>query len=221
MQPVISEEKGWALEIVYFRELESTQKYLVDKIKEGILCAPICVLTENQTAGIGSKDNCWDGVEGNLFFSFALPFKSLPPDLPRQSICIYLLYIFKQCLHGLGSSVKLKWPNDLYINGKKVCGAMTNIVKGVVVCGIGLNSSFAPPKHAVLDISIDKNKLLADYFEVVQNATNWEAIFSKYEVEFSSNKQEFFGDFLTQGQSVELERDGSLIIDGTKVFGIR
>lgn len=209
------------METIYFHELPSTQKYLVSAIKSSELTAPICIVAGSQSSGVGSKENSWVGVDGNLFFSFALPLEHLPDDLPRQSICIYLLYIFKECLSELGSHVNLKWPNDLYLGEKKVCGAMTSILKKEIVCGIGLNSHEAPPEYAKMDIKIDHMPLLAYYFERLKNKPSWASIFSKYSVEFSSKRKEFFGVYLAQGQSVELLSDGSLSIDGEKVFGIR
>lgn len=209
------------MEIVYFDELESTQKYLVQSIKSGFYQTPICIVANNQTKGIGSKSNSWDGFDNNLFFSFSLSSDLLPTDLPSQSICIYLLYIFKQCLSDMGSNAVIKWPNDIYLHNKKICGAMTSIIKNNIVCGIGLNTDNSSQEYAVLDINIDKKLLLESYFKEIYNMPSWGLIFSKYEVEFNSQKEVFFGDLINQGQGVELMSDGSLNIDGTKVFGLR
>jgi BirA family biotin operon repressor/biotin-[acetyl-CoA-carboxylase] ligase len=124
-------------------------------------------------------------------------------------------------LEVLGSKVKLKWPNDLYLSDKKVCGAMTTIIKNQVVCGIGLNSSKAPSKHGKIDIEVKHMSLLNDYFDMLENCPSWSTIFSKYSVEFNSKREEFFGNYFGQGQSVELLADGSLSVDGEKVFGTR
>ena len=209
------------MEILYFDELGSTQKYLIEEIRSGRKNAPLCVVAKKQTDGIGSRENKWEGFDNNLFFSFAMRLDSLTSDLPKQSICIYLLYIFKECLKAYGSEVKIKWPNDLYLHNKKICGAMTNILKDTIVCGIGLNTDNSPQTYGNIDVPIDKIALLSDYFDMLEKAPSWGVIFSKYEVEFSSQKEVYFGDFVNQGQSVKLDYDGSLIIDGKKVFGAR
>jgi len=60
------------LEIIYFDTLDSTQKYLIDAISSGSIEPPVAVLAKNQTNGIGSRDNSWEGGCGKLFISFAL-----------------------------------------------------------------------------------------------------------------------------------------------------
>jgi BirA family biotin operon repressor/biotin-[acetyl-CoA-carboxylase] ligase len=60
------------LRYIYFDKIDSTQKYLVEKIKLKELSPPICIWSEYQTNGIGSRGNSWIGKKGNLFFSFAV-----------------------------------------------------------------------------------------------------------------------------------------------------
>ena len=77
------------LEIKLFKTLPSTQKYLVEAIKNGSLKAPVSVLTLEQNAGIGSRNNSWVGEEGNFYASFAVSLDDLPKDLPLFSSSIY------------------------------------------------------------------------------------------------------------------------------------
>jgi len=103
------------MEFVYFEEIPSTQKYLLQHTQSNV-----CVWTQYQTDGIGSRANKWIGERGNLFFSFAISKEQLAPDLPLQSISIYYMYQLKMLLTQLGSKVKFKWPNDLYLKKKLV-----------------------------------------------------------------------------------------------------
>jgi BirA family transcriptional regulator, biotin operon repressor / biotin---[acetyl-CoA-carboxylase] ligase len=218
---VILEEKGLVLEIIWLNELASTQLYLVEMLKSRELVVPICIVAKNQTAGIGSKQNSWDGYDGNLYFSFVLPLNDLPIDLPKQSICIYFLYIFKKTLDKFSSKLAIKWPNDLYLNGKKVCGALTNIVGKFVVCGIGLNMAFSGSNYGHVEINATKEELLIDYFGALDMHQNWAEIFSEFEVEFHSTMDIFFNLYLKQGDELKLLNDGSLSINGERVFGTR
>ena len=97
---------------IYFNEIDSTQKYLLKNYKN--LNLPVCVWSENQTNGIGSKNNKWEGKRGNLFFSFAYPLDFFK-NIPMQSFSIYFGWIIKKVLNSYGSKVVLKWPNDIYI----------------------------------------------------------------------------------------------------------
>ena len=113
------------MDILYFNELTSTQTYLVEQLKDKKVSAPIAVIAKRQTAGIGSRDNSWEGGDGNLFFSFALDIESLPNDLALSSASIYFSYIMKELLMDLTDDVWLKWPNDLYQNEHKIGGTIT------------------------------------------------------------------------------------------------
>ena len=66
------------MKIIYLNEIDSTQKYLIDKLKTKELKAPIAVVADKQNLGIGSRGSDWIGVKGNLFLSFTLTLDDLP-----------------------------------------------------------------------------------------------------------------------------------------------
>ena len=107
------------MEIIYLDEIDSTQNFLIKKIKEKQVLPPVAVIANIQKNGIGSRGNSWIGEFGNLFLSFALTLDELPKDLPIQSSSIYFSYILKDVLFKKGSKIWLKWPNDFYIKSKK------------------------------------------------------------------------------------------------------
>jgi len=200
------------LEIIYFKELESTQKYLLRNLKENI-----CVWTDNQTNGIGSRGNSWVGEKGNLFFSFSLFTKDLPKDLPLQSISIYYMYILKQVLNDLGSKVIFKWPNDLYLKNK-VGGIVTNLKNDIIIIGIGLNTKKSK-NFQILDISISNKKLLENYFKCLNKNLSWINVFDNYQKEFYSNKF-----IISKGIDLSktiLHRDGSIEINNERIYSLR
>jgi len=197
------------LEIIYFKELESTQKHLLENLKENI-----CIWTDNQTNGIGSRGNSWIGEKGNLFFSFSLSKKKLPKDLPIQSISIYFMYILKMVLNSLGSKVVFKWPNDLYLKNK-VGGIITNIKNDIIIVGIGLNTNQSS-KFDNLDIKVDNLELLKLYFNSLNKT--WSEVFEKFEKEFYKYK------FITQDidlSKVKLNKDGSIQINNERIYSLR
>ena len=87
------------MEIVYLNEVDSTHTYLKKYIKDKGYTNPLLVYTHNQTNGIGSRDNNWEGKSGNLFFSFVLDKDLLPQDLPIQSFSIYFSLMDLQDKH--------------------------------------------------------------------------------------------------------------------------
>ena len=110
------------MEILSFDSLPSTQKYLLEKLEEKALKAPIAIIASDQSSGVGSRDNSWSGGDGNFFASIAVELEMLPKDLSLSSASIYFSLIMKQTLEALGENIWLKWPNDFYFNDDKVGG---------------------------------------------------------------------------------------------------
>ena len=215
--------KGYKLQIIYLDTINSTQKYLKKKILSNELQAPICISADLQTDGVGSRNNEWISQSGNLFVSFAINIDDLPEDLKLESASIYFSYILKETLQSFGSKVWIKWPNDFYIDDKKIGGTITTVVETTLICGIGLNLLKSPQNYAQLDINIEKKKLLENYFANIEKKVLWKQVFSKYKLEFYRN-QNFFTH--SNGKSVslcdaKLNGDGSLEINGERIYSLR
>lgn len=133
------------------------------------------------------------------------------------------MYILKNILANKGSKCWLKWPNDIYIDEKKIAGAITSFLKekDTLVCGIGLNIS-GSKKYGNCDIQTDKKNLLCEYLSVFQAPPSWKDIFIKFEVEFLKTKEKtlLYGS-LKSHENVTLNSDGSLCVDNKKVYSLR
>lgn len=211
------------MQILYLDEVDSTQTYLKTQLLNSAILPPFAVSAELQTNGIGSRNNSWTGFKGNLFLSFALPLSDLPNDLKIESASIYFAYLLKQVLSANGSKVFLKWPNDFYIDEYKIGGMITNVVGENIVCGVGINLIKAPDGFAVLDVKIDKKKLLEDFFKNVEKKLLWKKVFRNYKLEFHNNYK-FFTHIKNNKISLsnaKLEEDGSLEINGERIYSLR
>jgi BirA family biotin operon repressor/biotin-[acetyl-CoA-carboxylase] ligase len=211
------------LEIIFLESIDSTHTYLKNHIKKNGYTQPFCVVTNQQTDGKGSRNRSWLGKKGNLFFSFVYDKKELPCDLLIQSSSIYFSFFLKEVLSQYGSKVWLKWPNDFYIEKKKIGGTITHLVDDKLYCGIGLNLHFVDDHYGYLDIPVDQKKLLEDYFSILTQKISWKQIFSKYSIEFAKSR-EFETTIQNEKVSMRkaiLENDGSIIIDKKKVFSLR
>ncbi|MEA1879868.1 MAG: biotin--[acetyl-CoA-carboxylase] ligase [Campylobacterota bacterium] len=211
------------MEILSFSHLPSTQKYLVDKIKNKELRLPIAVIAFEQSAGVGSRDNIWTGGEGNFFMSVAIDLEDLPADLPLSSASIYFSYIMKQVLLELGENIWLKWPNDFYVKDDKIGGTITTKVNDTLVCGIGINLNKTKNGYSALQSDISPQFLLEKYLLALEKFPKWKQVFREYEVEFELSRK-FSVHIENYQKSLEnacLQSDGSLIIDGRKVYSLR
>ena len=197
----------WKIE--YFSEIDSTQKYLLKKIEKEDLNY-YCVWSDYQTNGIGTKNNKWVGKKGNLFLSFVINLKEFD-FIPIQSLSIYFSFLVFEVLRKHQSNLLIKWPNDIYIldiEPKKVGGVLTNIKKKKIICGVGINTKFAPEidseyKSGCLDIKIKNDKIVKKILAAVEKKENWESIFFRYQKIFDESKKFFNIQKL-------LNKDGSL-----------
>lgn len=143
------------MKIIYFDSLPSTNQYceLLDlsKVEEFAVYAAL-----EQTAGIGQRGNHWDSEKGaNLTFSLILKPSCVPIADQYQltkTVSLGITDWLKTLLPpSLTHSLSIKWPNDIYIGQKKICGTLitTKLAQGIIssaIVGIGLNinqTSFA------------------------------------------------------------------------------
>ena len=211
------------MDIIYFDKVDSTQRYLIKEIKEKRLSAPIAVVTKKQTTGVGSRDNSWEGGEGNLFLSFAIKLEDLPKDLPLNSVSIYFSYIMKEILDRYITDIWLKWPNDLYYFKSKIGGTITKKIDTVLICGIGVNLKKNSNSFEALNLNIETNLLLKLYLEEVEKYPSWKHIFSKFALEFEITKRvsaHIQGEYQSLENAI-LSQDGSLIINNKRVYSLR
>lgn len=183
----------------------------------------LAVVSDMQSAGVGSRDNSWQSLDGNLFLSFCIPLEKLPKDLKIESASIYFAYILKETLALLGSKLYLKWPNDFYIGQRKVGGMITTLLNGYILCGVGINLKSAPEGFAKLDIEIEREKILKEYFANIEKFSLWKQVFSKYRLEFRLDKDFYVhtNNNKIQLKKATLEDDGSLRIDGERIYSLR
>jgi BirA family transcriptional regulator, biotin operon repressor / biotin---[acetyl-CoA-carboxylase] ligase len=211
------------MKIIRLDEVNSTHTYLKELISKNGYEDAICILTDYQTQGIGSRGNSWTGIKGNLFFSFVIKKDLLPNDLPLQSVSIYVSFILKNMLKDLGSQIWLKWPNDFYIADKKIGGTITSISKDLIYCGIGLNLLNVSDDFGKLDIDIAVDDLLKKYFTSIEKKISWKQIFSDFRIDFQLSKK-FQTTIDNQKVSLEnamLNEDGSIQVNNKKVFSLR
>jgi len=211
------------LEIVSFDTLASTQKYLLEQLKNKNLQAPVAVITNQQHSGIGSRNNSWSGGEGNFFASIAVDLNDLPEDLPLNSASIYFSFIMKQTLLELGEDIWLKWPNDFYLNDEKIGGTITKKFKNTLVCGMGINLKNSQNGYRALESDISAQYLLEKYLEKFEKFPKWKQIFREYEIEFELSRK-FSVHIENDKKSLSdatLCEDGSLILEGERVFSLR
>ena len=130
------------MKILEFEKLESTQKKakeIAEKAKPWTV-----IVAKEQTGGYGRKGNFWYSPKGGLYFSVILP-KTKIEDLQILTI-LAAFSVAKILKEDFKFEPFIKLPNDVYVNGKKICGILTeNVIFGKEIknsiVGIGLNTN--------------------------------------------------------------------------------
>ncbi len=162
--------------IEYFKSLSSTNdkaKLLGNSIdiKDGTI-----IIAEEQSGGKGRLGRYWSSPKGGLWLSIILR-PNIEPTNAHKITQIASAALIKT-LNNYGIDAKIKWPNDIYLNNKKICGILTEMKCDMdrinyIVVGVGINVNInsnnileelkntATSLKIETNISYDRNKLLA------------------------------------------------------------
>lgn len=131
--------------IIRLPEIQSTNSYAAEILTKERPDEGCVIITDHQTEGKGTDTNTWESEKGeNLTFSLIL-YPTLAADQQFILNKAVALGIHDFLVTELPNhKVSIKWPNDLYIEDKKVCGILIqNSVMGnkleYMIVGIGLN----------------------------------------------------------------------------------
>ncbi len=128
--------------IIYEEIMESTNKY-AKKLGEENVTNGTVVVTKKQTAGRGRRGRNWISPEGNCYFSLLLK-PSIQTEHASRLTLVSALALAEAINNVAGLETQIKWPNDVVVDGKKLCGILTESSIDVddlkyVVIGIGIN----------------------------------------------------------------------------------
>lgn len=130
-------------DLLYTEEVDSTNSALLRLAAEKDLKTPILMLAERQTAGRGRGGNQWWSAPGALTCSVMLDFPMLPVErLHSFSLTVGLAICQAIEKHAPAADLSIKWPNDVYLQGKKLAGILIerpDASEPRLVVGIGIN----------------------------------------------------------------------------------
>lgn len=130
-------------EIIYKEEIESTQELAKQLVKNNIKNGTL-VITNNQIKGKGTKGRIWEATKGkNITMTIILK-----PNLKiekLEGLTLKIAQAIKEAIEELyGYELVIKIPNDLLLNGKKICGILTQTASignkvNYILIGIGFD----------------------------------------------------------------------------------
>ncbi len=131
------------MNILYFDEIDSTNNRAKQLGEEGADEGTV-VIADHQTGGRGRIGRSFDSPKGQGLYLSILLRPEIPSDRAPQLTPLAALAVRKALYLTAGLETKIKWPNDIVRNGKKLCGiltemSMTGSAVSHVVVGIGVN----------------------------------------------------------------------------------
>lgn len=154
------------MKILRFEVLSSTQDKAAEMACSGTYEDECFIVAERQLRGRGRANTTWVGAEGCLMFSYVM--------YERQSI-LNILENMKRALSEFGVCADVKWPNDILLQGRKVCGAIIERHAKYDVVGIGINL-FGQMDYSTVEaltgIRISKDDFLTTYSKLYREKRN-------------------------------------------------
>lgn len=152
------------MSVIWLDSIDSTNSEALRRLPE--LSGGTVLAAREQTAGRGQRGNTWFSAPGeNLTFSIVL--KNLPLNAPEAVRLNYMTSVaVASYLESHGVEASIKWPNDIYVSGKKICGMLIENVLGangeikasVVGIGINLNQKTFPQLANATSLSLCTGK---------------------------------------------------------------
>jgi len=154
-------------------QVDSTNHYLSSSTPPEPGRAILCV-AETQTAGRGRRGRSWVAPFGSgICMSLAWTFAESPPTFSALSLAVGVAIARVLRAHG-AQDVKLKWPNDIVWQGRKLGGILIemrgeSVGPSQVVIGLGLNTRM--PSQVRLELAKQQATLIADIYEILREHT--------------------------------------------------
>lgn len=226
--------------VIYDKEMTSTNTILKKAAQDGAEKGTLA-LCEMQTAGKGRLGRTWQAPAGQGIWCSLLLRPALAPDkAPLMTLCAALA-MAQAVAKETSLAPKIKWPNDLVVNGKKVCGILLEMAGDLdqiefIVVGTGLNTGLdafpsdlkdkATSLEDALNHPVSRSPILLSYLAFMEQAVarveqqGFQGIFPAYRALSCTlnSRVNVTGGVVCQGIAVDMDEEGALIIkqdDGT------
>ncbi len=212
--------------VVHLEKVDSTN----EEAKRVPFCHGLCIVAREQTEGKGRRGKRWlSERDKGLYASFLL--RPIEKNVSLSSLA-FGWAVFKS-LSAFSDRFYLKWPNDVYINGRKVAGILTEGLKDRTVVGVGINlyytrkelSLFPVPATSLSaeGIEFDRERLLMELYESILEAHRLLEE-EKFKVELFEENCPLIGseirvekeDETFTGRALGIDREGALIVETEK-----
>ena len=227
--------------VLYYAETDSTNLRIKQVAEEGAEEGTLAV-AECQTMGRGRRGRSWSSNPGSGIWMSLLLRPECEALYASSLTLVAGLAVTAAIRQVIDTEAKIKWPNDIVLNGKKICGILTEMTSEVdyinyVVVGIGINVNISSFPEEIKDVATSlfletgtvysRSELVAaimkqmeGYYERFQKTKNLQDMIEEYD-SFLVNKEQqvavMAGDIqnqhvLYQGIAKGITKEGALIV---------
>ncbi len=169
---------------IHFKIIDSTHLYSIRAIENGDIKKlfdynkddALIISAERQSNGVGKIGKSWESIKGNLLTSIIIKNNNF--DLGKFSLSVACAIretvakiIFMKLFQNdeLIKDLKLKWPNDILYQYKKIGGILLAVCNEYLIISVGINTNHSPDESIVLSSSI-KEIVKLDNFDDIDNS---------------------------------------------------
>ena len=129
--------------VVYYDKIDSTNNRAKEAGDNGAAHGTLFV-ADMQVAGKGRRGRVWKSPSGSSIYMTILLYPDIPPVKAPQLTLLMAIAVAEGIQEVTGLETKIKWPNDIVVNGRKICGILTEMSTEIdyinhVVIGAGIN----------------------------------------------------------------------------------
>lgn len=200
--------------------VDSTNEEIKRRAKQGAEQG-LTIVSDEQISGKGRLGRAWKSPKGTSIYESILLYPELPPS---QVPCITLAAGLALCsaINKIADcDARIKWPNDIIIGNKKLCGILTEmtiednaVAFAVVGMGINVNNREFPEeiRQKATSLYIEKNKSFNRNEIIIKLAECFETIYNEFIIGgFETLKEEYKSCCATIGRRISAQRQNETI----------
>lgn len=236
---ILSSIRGsWAgREILYLDEVDSTNTAAKKAAENGAVHGTL-VVSERQTGGKGRRGRAWDSPRGTGIFMTLILRPNMAPVHASMLTLVAALAVADGIRECTGAESLIKWPNDIVMSGKKVCGILTEMSAdpdciNYVAVGIGINVNMEEFPEEIRGVAASiftetgkktKRSLLISavmaaferYYEVFMKTTDMSGLLEDYNGKLANCGRTVrvldpAGEY--SGTAISIDREGELLVE--------
>lgn len=236
---ILSSIRGsWAgREILYLDEVDSTNTAAKKAAENGAVHGTL-VVSERQTGGKGRRGRAWDSPRGTGIFMTLILRPNMAPVHASMLTLVAALAVADGIRECTGAESLIKWPNDIVMSGKKICGILTEMSAdpdciNYVAVGIGINVNMEEFPEEIRGVAASiftetgkkrKRSLLISavmaaferYYEVFMKTTDMSGLLEDYNGKLANCGRTVrvldpAGEY--SGTAIGIDREGELLVE--------